>query len=113
VDLQTYKLTLTTDLYSDGPIDPEVALALNRILHDYCDGRLSFNVEMMIEGLLSCLREAAYLAVKKQMVEKYGNEMVEVAEGHQASRWSIEAKKAFNPEQAPQIKYSLKARIEK
>ena len=90
-----YDLTLTFRVTTwDKPIDPELAIALNRIFDDWCDGRMPFNVEMVLEGLHFCMKNAAYQVVQKAMSEKYGNEMVPHEDGKGAtSKAYLEAQK--------------------
>jgi|GEM_PF-2992559 len=92
-----YELTLTFEMTQYGsPVDPDLATALNRILHDWRDGRHPFEAEMVEEGLRMCIKNALYQCCQKRAMEKYGNEMVHLTETWQKSRWSIEAEKEFD-----------------
>ena len=92
-----YELTLTFKVTQYGsPVDPDLAVAINRIFHDWEEGRHPFNVEMVNEGLRMSIKNALYQCCQKRAMEKYGREMVPVAAGHRRSRWSIEAEKEFD-----------------
>ena len=92
-----YELTLTFRVTQYGsPVDPDLAVALNRIFHDRDEGRHPFNVGMVSEGLRLSIKNALYQCCQKRAQEKYGREMVQVCEGYQRSRWSIEAEKEFD-----------------
>jgi len=116
--MNNYTLTLEFRLStSDKPIDPDVAVMLNRILSDWHDGRHPFASEMIVEGLQHCLKEATYQACQKRTSEKYGNEMVDTALGCRSSRASIEAYEVFEAlrksSALPHLYSEPKARIER
>lgn len=108
-----YRLTLTVNLTTyDKPINPELAVALNRVLGDWGDGRYSFDVEMMIEGLYRSMKQAAYQVNQKAMYEKYGNEMVPHEDGKGAtSKAYLEAQKM--PIDVPYMHDTFSAKIER
>jgi hypothetical protein len=92
-----YELTLTFKVTQYGsPVDPDLAVALNRIFHNWEGGRQPFNVEMVNEGLRIGIKNATHQCCQKRAQEKYGREMVQVDESYQRSRWSIEAEKEFD-----------------
>ena len=92
-----YELTITFKVTQYGsPVDPDLAVALNRIFHDWSDGRHPFNVEMVSEGLRMSIKNALHQCCQKRAREKYGREMVQMDESHHRVRWSIEADKEFN-----------------
>jgi hypothetical protein len=92
-----YELTLTFKVTQYGSkVDPDLAVALNRIFRDWRDGRHPFNVEMVSEGLCASIKNALYQCCQKRAMEKYGREMVQLSDTHQKSRWSIEAEKEFD-----------------
>jgi len=112
-----YKLTLEFELSTlDDPIDPDVAVSLNRIFSDYRDGRYPFAYEMMVEGLQLCLKNATYQMCQKEMFAKYGNEMVTTEYGKTAKA-VLEADKMFDAMRkssaSPYIYNEPKARIER
>jgi hypothetical protein len=76
----------------DGPIDPELASALQNVLRDWRDGRYPFEVEQIRVGLWTCLKRAAYELIQVAMQEKYGRAMVPNKSGNTA-RWYLEAQK--------------------
>jgi hypothetical protein len=97
-----YELTLTFKVTQYGsPVDPDLATALNRIFHDWEEGRHPFTVEMVTEGLCMSIKNALYQCCQKRAQEKYGDEMVQMGPawqgpGWRKSRWSIEAEKEFD-----------------
>ena len=93
-----YDLTLTFKVTQYGsPVDPDLAVALNRIFHDWEEGRHPFNVEMMTEGLHLCIKNALYQCCQKRAQGRDdAREMIQMGEGYQRSRWSIEAEKEFD-----------------
>jgi hypothetical protein len=112
-----YTLTLEFKLSTLGePIDPDVAVMLNRILSDWSDGRHPFSSEMVTEGLRICIKNAVYHTCQKKAQEKYGNEMVTSGNG-KIARFVIEADKAFEvlikSLAFPQLHIEPKARIER
>lgn len=108
-----YKLTLTFHLETyDKPINPELAVALNRVLDDWSDGRYPFDVEMIYEGVHRAMKQAAYQVNQKAMYEKYGNEMVPHEDGKGAtSKAYLEAQKL--PIDVPHVHCSATAKIER
>lgn len=93
-----YELTLTFKVtqYS-SPVDPDLAVALNRIFHDWEEGRLPFSVEMLHEGLRMGIKNALFQCCQKRAQERPdAREMVQIDEHHHRSRWSIEAEKEFD-----------------
>ena len=92
-----YELTITFKVTQYGSlVDPDFAIALNRIFHAWDEGRHPFNVEMVTAGLRASIKNALYQCCQKRAQEKYGHEMVQAGEGCQRARWSIEAEKEFN-----------------
>jgi len=93
-----YELTLTFKVNQYGnKVDPDLAIALNRIFHDWSDGRHPFNVEMVSEGLRLSIKNALYQCCQKRAQGRDdAREMIQMGEGYQRSRWSIEAEKKFN-----------------
>jgi hypothetical protein len=108
-----YTLTLTFRFTEfNKRVNPEIALALNRVLQDWSDGRYPFDVEMIMEGLYRSLKQAAYQVNQKAAQEKYGNEMVTSDDGRsQTARWYIEAQKM--PLDFPSLHGEPEARIER
>ena len=83
-----YELTLIFRVNQyERPLDPDLAVALNRIFHAWDEGRHPFNVEMVTAGLRASIKDALYQCCQKRAQEKYGPPML---------RASIEAKKEFN-----------------
>ena len=93
-----YELTLTFKVTQYGsPVDPDLAVALNRIFHAWDEGRHPFNVEMVTAGLRQSMKDALYQCCQKRAQERNdARKMVQMDEGYQRSRWSIEAEKEFN-----------------
>jgi hypothetical protein len=93
-----YELTLTfKGTQYGGPVDPDLAVALNRIFHDWEEGRHPFEVEMVNEGLRMGIKNALYQCCQKRAKERDdAKEMVQIAEGYHRSRRSIEAEKEFD-----------------
>jgi hypothetical protein len=108
--LHDYDLSLTFELTQYGrPVDPDLAVALNRIFRNCSDGRYPFNVEMVTEALQMCIKNALYQCCQKRAQEKYGNEMVKMDDSWQKSRWSIEADIEFEKlwkESQPHLGYN-------
>ncbi len=95
--LHNYELTLTFKVTQYGSkVDPDLAVALNRIFHDWDEGRHPFNMEMVIAGLRQSIKNALYQCCQKRAQEKYGREMVQMGDGYQRSRWWIESDKEFD-----------------
>jgi len=93
-----YELTLTFRVTQYGsPVDPDLAVSVNRILHDWEEGRYPFSVEMLHEGLRQCIKNALYQCCQKRAKEMPdAKEMVQIAQGHRRSRWHIEAEREFD-----------------
>jgi len=93
-----YELTLTFKVNQYGnKVDPDLAIALNRIFHDWSDGRHPFNVEMVSEGLRLSIKNALYQCCQKRSQGRDdAQETVQMDEGPHRSRWSIEAEKEFD-----------------
>lgn len=107
----TLKLEFNFTVF-DKPVNPELALALNRILDDWSDGRYPFDVEMIYEGIQRALKQAAYQGNQKTAQEKFGGEMVVSDDGRtQTARWHLEAQKM--PLDYPYLHSSPKAKIER
>jgi len=107
----TLKLEFNFTVF-DKPVNPEIALALNRILDDWSDGRYPFDVEMIYEGIQRALKQAAYQVNQKTAQEKFGGEMVVSDDGRtQTARWHVEAQKM--PLDYPYLHSSPKAKIER
>ena len=110
-----YTLTLEIKLTAhNAPLRPDTAVHLNNVLGRWSDGRFMFPVEMIHDGLFRCLREAMYQSVQQEMVSKYGNEMVEHADGKGATaKWYVEAKKVDLDSLTPYLHDIFKAKIER
>ena len=93
-----YELTLTFKVTQyDSPVDPDLSTALNRIFHDWDEGRFPFNVEMVNEGLRMSIKNALYQCCQKRAQGRdNAREMVVRSEGYLRSRWSIEAEEEFD-----------------
>jgi len=95
----------------DGPIEPELARYLELALHDWCDGRYPFHVEMLKAGLHDCIKSAAGEIVCGRMQAKYGREMVASDDGRgETARWHLEAQK--EKPVIPYMREDIKVRIE-
>jgi hypothetical protein len=92
-----YELTLTFQVTQYGsPVDPELALALNRIFDDWNEGRHPLPVEMIDDGMQRCIKNALYQCCQKRAQEKYGNEMVQTSPTSSTARWALEGEKEFD-----------------
>jgi hypothetical protein len=92
-----YELTLTLKVTQYGsPVDPELAVALNRIFHDWNEGRHPLSVEMIDDGLRRCVKNALYQCCQKRAQEKYGHEMVQTSPSSRTARWALEGEKEFD-----------------
>jgi hypothetical protein len=104
-DIQRNTLVLKFPLDSWGPLDSEaLAKMLREVMRDWNDGRLSFNVEMVSNGLSGCLKRALYEVIAQAAVDEFGTEIVENEDGSRnVSRWSIEADKRYAAMMQPWI----------
>jgi hypothetical protein len=87
-----YEMTLKFKVKSGQPLDPNFAPILADHFRDYEDGRYTFDVEQVQNGLSDCMKRAAQEAVEKAMQEKYGDETVDSVSGFgQTYRWYLES----------------------
>jgi len=92
-----YELTLTFKVTQYGsPADPELAVAMNRIFHDWDEGRHPFPVEQVSDGLSRVVKDALYQCCQKRAREKFGNEMIETGPGARTSKAYLEAAKEYD-----------------
>jgi hypothetical protein len=113
-----YALTLTFGITTfNKPLDLELALALNRVLSDWNDGRYPICKELIDLGLSKCLADAQFQVCQKRAQEEYGNEMVDTGPGMRTGRWYIEAVKEYEAIKAsshfPYADTEVKAKIER
>jgi hypothetical protein len=94
--MSEYTLTVEVPIriYGGGRL-PDVGAALNTIFRDWRDGRYPFQVEMLTVGLEQCFNNAIYMAIQKDCQEKHGDEMVQVDENTQRSKWSMESERIY------------------
>ena len=94
VECHEYQLVLKIPMrFYEEDLDPRTAQALQNVLRDWRDGRHPFYAEMVTEGLWKCLTSALQRCIVEDCQKEFGREMVQVSEGHQASRWNLEAQK--------------------
>lgn len=92
-----YDLTLTFKLTNyNKPLDPEVAVALNRVIKYWSDGRRLLDVENLMASLNRCIENAVYQVFQKAAREQYGNQLVPTSKTGKTSKAHIEANKEFD-----------------
>lgn len=114
--MQDYEVTLKFRVGTDDPkgLDcPTLTKMLGHRLTSHMDGRKSFDVELVVHGLIAILHTAFRDCINAAMIKLYDRQIVEHGNGNCTSRWYIESEKKFAAAKKPWISWEPTVEIVK
>ncbi|KPK50097.1 MAG: hypothetical protein AMS22_12685 [Thiotrichales bacterium SG8_50] len=112
--MQDYEVTLKFRVGTDDPqgLDcPTLTKMLAHRLTSYEDGRRSFDVELVIHGLIAILHTAFRDCIDDAMMKEYDREIVDHGNGRRTARWYMESTKKFEAAKKPWISWTPEVTI--